>query len=274
MHFLRVVPCVVRFWSCTFSRVASCCTHFMFHLLCVALISCCTFFILHSFQFLLFCVAHFSCWTFFILHYFWVALFSCCAHFLLHFFHVALFSCRTFFRVALFWCCTFCVLFSCCTFFVLYFFNVTLFSCWTFFKLQFSWCTVVIMHLFVCCTPFMWHLFSCFLVMHCNHVALFRHLGQRLYWKERLHSRCFPGKSLKFLRSPILENIGERRLQKICSDTLSISKSHNIVILQRMNGLILLRSEAVVQRCSVKRVFLEISQNSQKNTWVRVSFLI
>ena len=32
--------------------------------------------------------------------------------------------------------------------------------------------------------------------------------------------------------------------------------------------------EAVVQRCSVKKVFLEVSQNSQENTCARVSFLI
>ena len=32
--------------------------------------------------------------------------------------------------------------------------------------------------------------------------------------------------------------------------------------------------EAVVRRCSVKKVFLEISQNSQENTCARVSFLI
>ena len=32
--------------------------------------------------------------------------------------------------------------------------------------------------------------------------------------------------------------------------------------------------EAVVQRCSVKKVFFEISQNSQENTCARVSFLI
>ena len=32
--------------------------------------------------------------------------------------------------------------------------------------------------------------------------------------------------------------------------------------------------EAVVQRCSVKKVFLEISQNSQENPCARVSFLI
>ena len=35
-----------------------------------------------------------------------------------------------------------------------------------------------------------------------------------------------------------------------------------------------LLTEAVVQRCSVKKVYLEISQNLQKNTCARVSFLI
>ena len=34
------------------------------------------------------------------------------------------------------------------------------------------------------------------------------------------------------------------------------------------------RTEAVVQTCSVKEVFLEISQNSQENTCASVSFLI
>ena len=33
-------------------------------------------------------------------------------------------------------------------------------------------------------------------------------------------------------------------------------------------------SEALVQGCSVKKVLLEISQNSQENTCSRVSFLI
>ena len=33
-------------------------------------------------------------------------------------------------------------------------------------------------------------------------------------------------------------------------------------------------TEAVAKRCSVKKVFLEISQNSQENTCVRDSFLI
>ena len=35
-----------------------------------------------------------------------------------------------------------------------------------------------------------------------------------------------------------------------------------------------LLAEAVFQRCSVKEVFLEISQSSQENTCARVSFLI
>ena len=36
----------------------------------------------------------------------------------------------------------------------------------------------------------------------------------------------------------------------------------------------LIFSEAVAQRCSVKKVFLEISQNSQENTCTRASFSI
>ena len=35
-----------------------------------------------------------------------------------------------------------------------------------------------------------------------------------------------------------------------------------------------LESEAVVQSCYIKKVFLEISQNSHENTCARVSFLI
>ena len=40
------------------------------------------------------------------------------------------------------------------------------------------------------------------------------------------------------------------------------------------NGLTKRNAEAVVQRCTVKKVFLKISQNSQENTCARVSFLI
>ena len=33
-------------------------------------------------------------------------------------------------------------------------------------------------------------------------------------------------------------------------------------------------TDAVARKCSVKKVFLEVSQNSQENTSARVSFLI
>ena len=36
----------------------------------------------------------------------------------------------------------------------------------------------------------------------------------------------------------------------------------------------ILISEAVVQRCSIKKVFLKISQNSEENSFARVCFLI
>ena len=35
-----------------------------------------------------------------------------------------------------------------------------------------------------------------------------------------------------------------------------------------------IKSEAVIQRCSINKVFLDISQNSQENAFARVSFLI
>ena len=38
--------------------------------------------------------------------------------------------------------------------------------------------------------------------------------------------------------------------------------------------IIIVKQEVVVEGCSVKKVFLKISQNSQENTSARVSFLI
>ena len=49
---------------------------------------------------------------------------------------------------------------------------------------------------------------------------------------------------------------------------LKIIKSSDIAL---VNNIL---EEAVAQRCSVKKLFLEISQNSQGNTCARVSFLI
>ena len=50
--------------------------------------------------------------------------------------------------------------------------------------------------------------------------------------------------------------------QKTCED-----KAYQYQSVQRF-------TEAVAQRCSVKKMFLEISQNSQENTCARVSLLI
>ena len=41
-----------------------------------------------------------------------------------------------------------------------------------------------------------------------------------------------------------------------------------------MIDMITKHAEAVAQRCSLKKVFLEISQNSQENTCAKVSFFI
>ena len=51
------------------------------------------------------------------------------------------------------------------------------------------------------------------------------------------------------------------------------SKRKNCFLVFMYNFLVSI-SEAVTRRCSVKKVFLEISQNSQENTCARASFLI
>ena len=45
------------------------------------------------------------------------------------------------------------------------------------------------------------------------------------------------------------------------------------VLTKRTESNVKKLTEAVAQRCSVKKVFLEILQNSQENTSARVSFL-
>ena len=47
-----------------------------------------------------------------------------------------------------------------------------------------------------------------------------------------------------------------------------------IVSFLGLSSLVLLLTEAVVRRCSLKKMFLEISQKSQENTCARASFLI
>ena len=61
---------------------------------------------------------------------------------------------------------------------------------------------------------------------------------------------------------------------KSCSKCCEFCKVYlNILECYVLKGNHAVSKEAVVQRCSVKKVFLEISQNSQENTCARVSFL-
>ena len=54
----------------------------------------------------------------------------------------------------------------------------------------------------------------------------------------------------------------------------SFNYFHKKVSSQIFDRVICYYTEVAVQRCSVKKMFLEISQNLQENTWARVSFLI
>ena len=55
----------------------------------------------------------------------------------------------------------------------------------------------------------------------------------------------------------------------IFADKLQITDERN----DELEKWIVYLSEAVARRCSVKKVFLEISQNPQENTCARVSFV-
>ena len=108
-----------------------------------------------------------------------------------------------------------------------------------------------------------------------------------------LQHRCFLVDIAKFLRIPILRNICQQLvLNTITQQDLSISNSNcflSIVVLYHIIDVHCLRKIFVclldvgmfdrgVQKqpleVSCKKVFLEISQNSQENTCARVPFLI
>ena len=65
--------------------------------------------------------------------------------------------------------------------------------------------------------------------------------------------------------SPLIDPFGA--LNRIPSQQLEVAP--NFVLILQFSS-----TEAVAQRCSVKKVILEISQNVQENTCARVSFLI
>ena len=118
-----------------------------------------------------------------------------------------------------------------------------------------------------------------------------------------MQHRCFPVKIANFLRTPILKNICAwwRRCGGFTVNFEHISHFALVFLLLILNmwlpagmdckpkllcyiqtrkytdkikALYLYFTEAVTRRCSVKRLFLKISQSSQESTCVGVSFLI
>ena len=71
-------------------------------------------------------------------------------------------------------------------------------------------------------------------------------------------------------------SVFENKIKRICLKCFSDHFLMTILVtLQKQSlGGVLLKIEAVLQSFSGKKVFLEISQNSQENTCARVSFLI
>ena len=72
--------------------------------------------------------------------------------------------------------------------------------------------------------------------------------------------------SFWFLQKEVVRYIENRYIEKFKSQN-TLEKKFSVAPLNNSC------TEAVVQRCSVKEVFLEISKNSQENTCTRVTFL-
>ena len=80
----------------------------------------------------------------------------------------------------------------------------------------------------------------------------------------------FPIKLYQSEEDPPVGQILDKDVQCFLCLVVSSLKSEKKLILHFLEKI---KTEAVAQRCSVKQVFLEISQNSQENTCAIVSFL-
>ena len=89
---------------------------------------------------------------------------------------------------------------------------------------------------------------------------LVSHLLKKPLMENSIFCAVFIGLLIKWfiITTTILRKI----MEHICSHVVLIKWKIRLII------------EAVIQRCSVKKVFLETSQNSQENTCARVSFSI
>ena len=119
----------------------------------------------------------------------------------------------------LFPCCTVFMLYFLWTLFMLHVFRVALFPFYTFFILNSFHVALFHVVLFPCCFFLCVALLSCctfFRVASCCTLFMLQFLGIQVssFIKKRLHYSCFSVKFVKFLRTPILENICEQLLQK------------------------------------------------------------
>ena len=73
-----------------------------------------------------------------------------------------------------------------------------------------------------------------------------------------------------------MPNIGKSLSSKVYKNNDNVDNSNNILTTEnrKIDKIIKILDRSTHQRCSVKKEFLEISQHSQENTCVRVSFLI
>ena len=74
------------------------------------------------------------------------------------------------------------------------------------------------------------------------------------------------------------EILSEKQNLPLCEDSGILIYIHQInspsKIFRRLSEALILVAEVVIRRCSVKKVFLEISHKSQENTCAKVSSLI
>ena len=92
----------------------------------------------------------------------------------------------------------------------------------------------------------------------------------QLYLKrERLQHRCFPVNFSKLLRTPFLQNISTWLLLFFANSDKRL-KDATVFFLKRNSFKYL----SPLQVFSKKKLFLEISQNSQESTGARASYLI
>ena len=97
--------------------------------------------------------------------------------------------------------------------------------------------------------------------------------------KKRLWHRCFPMNFAKFLRAPFLQNTSRRLLlwfivYKPITDIAEVFWLFFLFQWFPFAGIASINHlpEALTRRCSVKKVVLEVLQNSQENTCAKFFF--